>query len=76
MALLTSTQKKLDLTLVDCLRANGLENLVSRFSKLMNKINHNWRTRKQLGRLNQAALKDIGLSQADVAHELEKPLWK
>ncbi|MGB0944470.1 MAG: DUF1127 domain-containing protein [Marinomonas sp.] len=76
MALLTSTQKKFDLTQVDCLRANGLENLVSRFSKLMNKINHNWRTRKQLGRLNQAALKDIGLSQADVAHELEKPLWK
>lgn len=76
MALLTSTQKKFDLTQVDSFKENELENLVSRFFNLIRKINHNWRTRKQLSRLNQAALKDIGLSQTDVANELEKPLWK
>ena len=76
MALLASTQKKFDLTQVNCLKGNRLENLLSRFSKLIDKVHHNWRTRNQLGRLNQAALKDIGLSQTDVANELEKPLWK
>ena len=35
-----------------------------------------WRQRKRLAALDDAALKDIGLSQADVAAELRKPVWR
>lgn len=35
-----------------------------------------WRHRKHLAALDDAALKDIGLSQADVAAELRKPVWR
>ena len=34
-----------------------------------------WRQRRALARLDDAALKDIGLSRADVASELRRPLW-
>jgi uncharacterized protein YjiS (DUF1127 family) len=40
------------------------------------KIAHNWRTRSRLSRLDDAQLKDIGLTAADVDHEVHKPLWK
>lgn len=40
------------------------------------KIVHNWRTRSRLSRLNEAQLKDIGLTAADVDHEVRKPVWK
>ena len=35
-----------------------------------------WRQRKHLASLDDAALKDIGLSRADVAAELRKPVWR
>ena len=35
-----------------------------------------WRQRKPLASLDDAALKDIGLSRADVAAELRKPVWR
>ena len=35
-----------------------------------------WRQRKHLAGLDDAALKDIGLSRADVAAELRKPVWR
>lgn len=35
-----------------------------------------WRQRKHLAALDDAALKDIGLSRADVAAELRKPVWR
>ena len=35
-----------------------------------------WRQRKHLAGLDDAALKDIGLSRADVAAELRKPGWR
>ncbi len=35
-----------------------------------------WRQRKHLASLDDAALKDIGLSRADVAAELKKPVWR
>jgi uncharacterized protein YjiS (DUF1127 family) len=33
------------------------------------------RQRRQLAALNDAALKDIGLSRADVMQETERPFW-
>jgi len=33
------------------------------------------RQREQLARLSDAALKDIGLSRADILQEAEKPFW-
>ena len=40
------------------------------------KIAHNWRTRRQLINLDEAQLKDIGLTAADVDHEVNKSIWK
>jgi uncharacterized protein YjiS (DUF1127 family) len=40
------------------------------------KIAHNWRTRSRLSQLNDAQLKDLGLTSADVEQEVNKPLWK
>jgi len=34
------------------------------------------RTRRHLTRLSDHMLRDIGISQADVAHEVEKPFWR
>ena len=40
------------------------------------KMLHNWRTRSRLSQLNDAQLKDLGLTAADVDHEVRKPVWK
>ncbi|WP_100636112.1 DUF1127 domain-containing protein [Marinomonas sp. ef1] len=40
------------------------------------KIAHNWRTRSRLSQLNDAQLKDLGLTAADVDQEVRKPVWK
>ena len=40
------------------------------------KIAHNWRTRSRLSHLNEAQLKDLGLTAADVDQEVRKPVWK
>ena len=40
------------------------------------KIVHNWRTRHRIRYLNEAQLKDIGLTAADVDQEVRKPVWK
>ncbi|SHF98333.1 Uncharacterized conserved protein YjiS, DUF1127 family [Marinomonas polaris DSM 16579] len=40
------------------------------------KIAHNWRTRNRLSQLNDAQLKDLGLTAADVDQEVRKPVWK
>ncbi|PJE57195.1 DUF1127 domain-containing protein [Marinomonas sp. BSi20584] len=40
------------------------------------KIAHNWRTRSRLSQLNDAQLKDLGLTAADVDQEVRKPAWK
>ena len=40
------------------------------------KIAHNWRTRNRLSRLDDAQLKDLGLTAADVIQEVKKPVWK
>lgn len=40
------------------------------------KITHNWRTRSRLSQLNDAQLKDLGLTSADVDYEVRKPVWK
>ncbi|MEO0937988.1 MAG: DUF1127 domain-containing protein [Pseudomonadota bacterium] len=34
-----------------------------------------WRSRRALARLDARALKDIGLSAQDAAHEAAKPIW-
>ncbi len=43
---------------------------------IIKKIAHNWRTRSRLNHLNEAQLKDIGLTAADVDYEVRKPVWK
>ena len=40
------------------------------------RLQHNWKTRAQLQRLNEAQLKDLGLTSSDVYEEVHKPLWK
>ncbi|RNF47035.1 DUF1127 domain-containing protein [Marinomonas hwangdonensis] len=40
------------------------------------KIAHNWRTRSKLSSLDDAQLKDLGLTAADVDQEVRKPVWK
>ncbi|WP_137169541.1 DUF1127 domain-containing protein [Marinomonas sp. FW-1] len=40
------------------------------------KIAHNWRTRSRLSQLNDAQLKDLGLTAADVDQEVRKPVWR
>lgn len=63
-----------------CQATNDSHELVKAKSKawkqLFEKIIHNWRTRSRLSTLNEAQLKDIGLTAADVDHEIHKPLWK
>lgn len=54
-----------------------LDNLKKRqWKTIFKKIAHNWRTRNRLSQLNEAQLKDIGLTAADVEHEVNKALWK
>lgn len=43
---------------------------------LFKKLLHNWSTRSRLGALDESQLKDLGLTSADVNHEIRKPLWK
>lgn len=40
------------------------------------KIAHNWRTRSRLNSLTETELKDLGITAADVDHEVRKPVWK
>jgi uncharacterized protein YjiS (DUF1127 family) len=54
-----------------------LDNLKEKpWKAIFKKIAHNWRTRSRLSQLNEAQLKDIGLTAADVEKEINKPLWK
>ncbi|TDP01245.1 DUF1127 domain-containing protein [Marinomonas balearica] len=50
--------------------------LMQRVLRAIARVRHNWRTRSQLAKLNDAALKDIGVTHADAYNELRKPLWK
>jgi uncharacterized protein YjiS (DUF1127 family) len=61
--------------------ANNCKNALAKlktntWKQRLAKIAHNWRTRSRLSRLDDAQLKDIGLTAADVDHEVNKPLWK
>ena len=68
------TNRQLDIS--QCCKAT-LDNLKEKpWKTIIKKIAHNWRTRSRLSRLNEAQLKDIGLTAADVDHEVNKPLWK
>lgn len=59
-----------------CCKAT-LENLKEKpWKAIFKKIAHNWRTRSRLSQLNDAQLKDLGLTAADVEHEVNKALWK
>jgi uncharacterized protein YjiS (DUF1127 family) len=59
-----------------CCKAT-LENLKEKpWKAIIKKIAHNWRTRNRLSHLNEAQLKDIGLTAADVDHEVRKAIWK
>ncbi|MBB1487667.1 DUF1127 domain-containing protein [Oceanospirillum sediminis] len=49
------------------------------FRQVTDKLLHwirNYQTREQLRYLDKRQLKDIGLSNADVSQELNKPFWK
>ena len=64
------------LKISQCCKAT-LDNLKKRqWKTIFKKIAHNWRTRNRLSQLNEAQLKDIGLTAADVEHEVRKPVWK
>ncbi len=76
MTSLAATQNSVCLDQVKAIKVNGLDNLANRLLKLAKKVNHNWGTRRQLATLSSSALKDIGLTQADVHEELNKSLWK
>lgn len=76
MTSLAATQNSLNLEQAKALKKNGLENLVNHLFKTVQKVQHNLHTRKQLATLSCSALKDIGLTQADVCAELNKPIWK
>ncbi|NLQ18429.1 DUF1127 domain-containing protein [Marinomonas sp. M1K-6] len=68
--------KNSQLDISHCCQAT-LENLKEKpWQAIIKKIAHNWRTRNRLSQLNEAQLKDIGLTAADVDHEVNKPLWK
>lgn len=54
-----------------------LDNLKkSTWRKLLAKIVHNWKTRSRLNTLNDAQMKDLGLTAVDIKKETNKPLWK
>lgn len=76
MNLLASKQNCVDIEQKQITSLDRLEKLVNDLFGLIRKSKHNWSTRNQLARLNDAALKDIGLTRADVYEELNKPLWK
>lgn len=76
MTSLTSDQNNLCVKQTQKINVNGLGNFISRFVQLVKRTNHNQRTRLQLSRLSDHALKDIGLTKADAFEELNKPLWK
>ncbi|GGN32264.1 MULTISPECIES: DUF1127 domain-containing protein [Marinomonas] len=64
------------LNVSQCCKAT-LDNLKEKpWKAIFKKIAHNWRTRNRLSQLNEAQLKDIGLTAADVDHEVNKALWK
>ncbi|RCX07232.1 DUF1127 domain-containing protein [Marinomonas foliarum] len=64
------------LNVSQCCKAT-LDNLKEKpWKAIIKKIAHNWRTRSRLNHLNEAQLKDIGLTAADVDHEVRKPVWK
>lgn len=68
------TNRPLDIS--QCGKAT-LDNLKEKpWKAIIKKIAHNWRTRNRLSHLNEAQLKDIGLTAADVDQEVNKPLWK
>jgi uncharacterized protein YjiS (DUF1127 family) len=39
-------------------------------------LQRQWREREQLAELSDAALKDLGLSRADIDAELRRPVWQ
>ena len=64
------------LNVSQCCKAT-LDNLKEKpWKAIIKKIAHNWRTRNRLSQLNDAQLKDLGLTAADVDHEVRKPVWK
>lgn len=64
------------LNVSQCCKAT-LDNLKKKpWKAIFKKIAHNWRTRNRLSQLNEAQLKDIGLTADDVNHEVRKPVWK
>lgn len=76
MKSLAARQNSVCLDQVKEINVNRFSDLVSRLLELAKKAKHNWGTRRKLATLSRSALKDIGLSQADVYNELDKPLWK
>jgi len=56
---------------------SALDNLKKNtWRKLLAKIVHNWKTRSKLNTLNEAQMKDLGLTTVDIEQETNKPLWK
>lgn len=53
-----------------------IRNTVSVLSKTISRYRHNYRTRRQLLKLNDTALKDIGISRAEALQEAKKPFWR
>ena len=50
--------------------------LVARAAHWLGYLHDRARERRYLAELDDRLLRDIGLSRADVAHELSKPFWR
>jgi uncharacterized protein YjiS (DUF1127 family) len=49
---------------------------VSNFLKMLHRWHNRARERRMLLKLDNTALKDIGISRADAVHEGDKPFWR
>lgn len=68
-------EPSLELVSVD-LPEHGRDNLITRIADTLNTWSQRSRQRKQLSKLDEHLLADIGVSFEDVWLEINKPFWK
>ncbi|MCP4295270.1 MAG: DUF1127 domain-containing protein [Proteobacteria bacterium] len=53
-----------------------LSQFFTKAAQTVSKWKNNYRSRKELALMDSHMLKDIGLTEADVYNEVEKPFWR